>query len=171
MRPILSLLLIATAWSADPVEEILALPRGTAFGCTRTDGTVRLLDDVSHFNTPTNPGLPSFESSNGGMLAVLNGVGVLEGVTAYRASYTTLTSGWPGVWTAKDHTTSGPYAFRLVLDGTEHDLAKVTWNARTELIDNLLPVTTLTAPNGLEVRLLVCAPVSADGRERPRAVI
>jgi hypothetical protein len=176
IRPCLSLLCFASLGGglgvAEEITAVLDATKSPIFGCVRSAGKVALLDAESHFNRPAKPDRLSFESSNAGMLAVHGYQGVLEGVTSYRAAYTTLTGNWPGVWTAKDHTTSGPFAFRLIIDGMEHDLAKVEWDARTELIDNLLPVTTLAGPSGrFRVRLLTCAPVSADGRQRPRGVI
>lgn len=172
IRPCLTLLCLSALGAAEDIATVLDSPTSPIFGCVREAGKVRLLDAESHFNQPPKPDHLTFETSNAGMLGVHGFNGVLEGVTAYRSTYTTLTPGWDGVWTAKDHTTCGPFAFGLSIDGTEVDLGKVGWDARTELIDNLLPVTSLQEPGGrYRVRLLSCAPVSADGRQRPRAVI
>lgn len=140
--------------------------------CSRTDGIYRLADPESHFNHTADAENLSYDIGNNAMLAIHGADGELKAVTAYRDTYLTLTAEWPGVWTAKDNSTCGPYSFAVETGGRKHDLATVDWDLRTGLLDNLVPVTEYSGPQGeFIVRLVTFAPVSADGAERVRAIV
>jgi hypothetical protein len=97
----------------------------------------------------------------------------LRSVTIYRDTYKTLAiNKLPGVWTAKDLSTHGPFAFSLEIENQTNNLATVDWDFRSGLLDNLFPITEFAGPNGrFIVRLLTFAPVSADGTRRLRGIV
>jgi len=154
--------------STDPLHQSW----GRFFRCERAAGRVTLGDAESHFNGEKNVGNLTYDVSNNAMLAIHGHDGVLKAVTAYRDTYLSLTTDWPGVWTCKDNSTHGPYAFSIELDGTTYDLSKVSWDLRTGLLDNTIPVTEFTGPGKRFIaRVVTFAPISADGSQRLRGVV
>ncbi len=165
------------------IVEFLQTPPGPFFGIERLAGVWRTFDPESHFASTTDRDKITFDVSNGTMLANMGANGALRTVSAYRNGYRATTTGWPGVWMAKDCSTYGSYAFTFEWEGNSTTLAAsfdsaglgseepVDWNLRTGLLRNLIPVSTLTDSQGrFSATLLAFAPVSRDGRQRPSAV-
>ena len=156
----------------DSIADVLRGPWGRFFQCARTNGVYRLADPDSHFNNAAAPEKLTYDISNNAMLAIHGANGELKAVTCYRDTYYTLTSMWPGVWTAKDNSTYGPFSFMLEMDGQKHDLARVDWDLRTGLLDNTIPVSEFDGPEQRFIaRVITFAPVSADGSRRVRCVV
>lgn len=154
------------------IEQALQQPWGQHFWIERHAGRYKMGDPTSDFNDCNDVANLSFDIGNNVMLANVGVQGELKAVTSYRNTYKTVTSGWPGVWTCKDTSTYGPYAFTLEIDGQTNHLDTVTWDFRSGLLDNLFPITEFTGPsNRFTVRLLTFAPVSADGTQRLRGVV
>jgi hypothetical protein len=158
--------------NAEVVSTALRQPWGKLFWIERKAGKYHLGDPVSDFNSGTDYSQLTFDIGNNAMLANVGVQGELKAVTSCRDTYKTVTSSWPGVWTCKDTSTCGPYAFTLEMDGQTNNLATVGWDFRSGLLDNLFPVTEFTGPGSrFTVRLLTFAPVSADGSQRLRGVV
>ncbi len=172
--PLLTFLLVSSACPQD----ITALKQAwsSMFHIDRHAGTWTQGDAQSHFSENKNFDHLTFDTGNNKVLANVGPLGELKFLTIYRESYRGAShpSGWSGVWTAKDSSSYGPYSFRLQMDGAAKptDLAKVDWDVSTGLLDNILPITRLTSPDGTyTVTLLTYAPISSDGAERLRGVI
>jgi hypothetical protein len=169
----------ATAVLAGPghaasFDDVIALPQSHEFWLERRGGVYRQGDPQSHFTADHDYTHLTYDIGNNKVLANLDHHGTLKALTIYRDSYRAACKpdGWSGVWTAKDSSSFGPYSFALTLDGQRQDLDKVDWDLRTGLLDNIFPFAELRAPDGrLTARLLVFAPLSADGRERLRGVV
>jgi hypothetical protein len=183
----LSPLLFASPNSA-AAGKLLEMRRSEIFGVERKRGAWSLLDPESHYRSSTGDiDKLTFDTSNGPVLANLGAGGALRTLTIFRGDYRATTTGWPGVWMAKDSATTGEYAFTMEWQGQTIELAgrlpgdspdpkkggrRVDWDLSTGLLDNLLPVTTLREPTGhFTATLALVAPVSADGRLRPAAAI
>jgi len=154
------------------IAQALQQPWGRHFWIERHDGRYKMGDPTSDFQNCNDLTNLSFDIGNNVMLANVGVQGQLKAVTDYRRTYRTVTSSWPGVWTCKDTSTYGPYAFTLEMDGQTNHLDTVAWDFRSGLLDNLIPITEFTGPdNRFTVRLLTFAPVSADGAQRLRGVV
>jgi hypothetical protein len=154
--------------------DVLQRHWGKVFWIERRGGQFRMGDLRSHYDANKEFEHLTFDTGNNKVLANVGVQGAIKTLTMYRDSYVAACSlpGWPGVWTAKDSSSFGPYAFVLELDGERHDLSAVEWDFRTGLLDNLLPITRLEDPgNRFSVTLATFCPVSADGAQRPRAAI
>lgn len=197
---IFSLLFVAPLLAAESqsalLPGLLRGPQSSSFGIKREAGVWSMLDPESHFNTNTDYRKVTFDVSNGTMLANLGANGALRTLTAYRDGYRVMTPGWPGVWMAKDCATYGSYAFSIEWDEQKVELAgsfpddptpktqpetkaatkpqpsRVSWDFKTGLLDNLIPVTVLKEPSGrFTATLALYAPISFDGSLRPQGVI
>jgi hypothetical protein len=156
------------------LHEALSQPWGTLFWLERKSGKYQMGDPQSDFNANLDFEHLTFDISNNKVLANMTLNGTLKNVTIYRDSYrmTCAPGKLNGVWTAKDNASYGPYSYRLEIAGELHDLAAVDWDMRIGLLDNLFPITELRDPQGrFVVRLLACAPISADGTDRARALL
>ena len=156
------------------VAEAIGRPWGKLFWIERRNGQYRMGDPGSRYAHNSDFEHLTFDISNNKVLANVGVQGELKSLTIYRDSYGV--SGYPvslpGVWMAKDNSTFGPYSYTLHLQGQAHDLARVDWDFRTGLLDNIFPVTELHDPRGrFLVRLLTYAPASADGSHRVRAAV
>ncbi len=156
------------------VVEAIGRPWGKLFWIERVNGRYRTGDPASRYSVDRDFEHLTFDISNNKVLANVGVQGALESLTIYRGSYgvTGTPQSLPGVWMAKDNSTFGPYSYTLHLQGEAYDLARVDWDFRTGLLDNVFPVTELRDPQGrVLVRLLTYAPVSADGSQRVRAAV
>ena len=110
-----------------------------------------------------------FDVCNNKVLANLELNGTVKHFATYRGCYPSDPMA-PGIWWYKDFTQSGPFSFALEIAGQRYDLAEVDWPLRMSLLDNVVPLVRL-AGQGVEVKLIAFAPISADGSERPRGLI
>ena len=152
----------------------LQQPWGKAFWIERKAGKYRMGDTASKFFGNTDFADLTFDISNNKALANVGVQGTIQHLTIYRDSYrvTSHPDNLPGVWMAKDNSSFGPYSYKLQIGSETYDLAKVDWDFRTGLLDNIFPITELRDPQGrFLVRLLTYAPVSSDGSERLRGVV
>jgi hypothetical protein len=168
----------ATGPSAAPegktIRDMLIQPWGKLFWIERKGGKYRMGDPSSKYGGNLNFEDLTFDISNNKVLANVGLQGSIKNLTIYRDSYRVSTSSGnlPGVWMAKDNSSFGPYSYKIHIEGSTFDLAKVDWDFRTGLLDNIFPVTELRDPQGrFLVRLLTFAPISADGLERLRGVV
>jgi hypothetical protein len=162
------------------IREALNAPWGKLFYVERIAGNYKMGDTVSHYNSNKNFEALTFDISNNKVLANVGVQGTLKNLTFYRDSYFAncspspgLTDGnWPGVWTAKDNSSYGPYSFTLDIEGKHYDLEKVDWDFRTGLLDNIIPITEFKGPkNQFTVKTLAYAPLSADGKQKIRGAV
>lgn len=161
------------------IDDALKLSQNALFFVERKAGKLRLGDPESHFNRCTDNTNLTFDISNNKVLANVGVQGSLKFLSVYRDTYRSNCGGlpvheggWPGVWAAKDNSTYGPYSYHCRIDGTTFDLAKVDWDFRTGLLDNIFPITELHDPQGrFVVRLLTFAPLSPDGAQRVRGCV
>ncbi len=156
-------------------EGFLSGPQAKSFWIEQRDGHKRTGDALSRFATNTDYRELTFDIGNNKVLANVGMHGEIKTLTIYRDSYRAACNpagGWPGVWLAKDNSSFGPYAYALEAGGATNDLAKVDWDFHTGLLDNLFPLTELRDPqHRFTVKLIIYAPVTADGGQRLRGVI
>ncbi len=172
----LCVILPAALIPASSAETALQQRWGEMFRMERKAGVWTQGDTFSHFHSNKNFEHLTFDIGNNKVLANVGPLGELKYLTIYRDSYRGAShpSGWSGVWTGKDSSSYGPYSFRLQMDGAGApvDLSKVDWDVTTGLLDNIIPITTLTPPDHqFNVTLVTYAPLSADGSQRLRGVI
>jgi hypothetical protein len=74
-----------------------------------------------------------------------------------------------GGWVTWKRTIVGPVNFKIEAGGRSEDPA-ADWTCRTSFLCGALPVTEYQSAN-LRLRVIACPPVSADGRQRPRAML
>jgi len=151
------------------MDETLSAPTSRQFWVAR-DATGRFTtgNPVSYYSrTPDDENL-TFDVSNGRVLVNLGVQGTIKFITYFRATY------WadlaPGGWVKWDKSTSGPYSFAVATDGHHYDLVKGDLPLKTSFLGNLFPFTAYRGDK-VDIKLLAFAPLSADGRERPRAAI
>lgn len=156
------------------ISEAFRQPWSRFFWIERRSGKYRMGDPASDFSRDLDLEHLTFDISNTKALANVGVQGAIRNLTIYRDSYraTSHPRGWSGVWTAKDTSSFGPYAYTVRLGNEAFDLAAVDWDFRTGLLDNIFPITELYDPGGrMTIRLLTYAPVSADGSQRLRGII
>lgn len=110
----------------------------------------------------------SYDVSNNKVLANVDEFGTLKSVTFYRNCYTC--DDIPGVWVAKDFGQAGPFFFRLNVEGKEVSLGDGVLPCRSDLAGNLFPRAVFET-SGITMTVLAYAPISADGVNRPRAMV
>jgi len=165
-----------SADSAGPsIAEMLRSPQSKVFWVRRSAGKFEMGDPNSYYSKELDLDHLTFDIGNAKCLANIDVLGVVKTLTVYRDSYRACcdpSKGWPGVWLAKDSSSFGPYAYSLALGGELIDLARVDWDVRTGLLDNIFPITELRDPRGrFVVRLITFAPLSADGSHRLRGIV
>jgi len=156
------------------MSQALSQPWGNLFWIERKDGKYRMGDSQSDFNNNLDFEHLTFDVSNNKVLANMTLNGTLKNVTIYRDSYhmTCAPGKLNGVWSGKDNASYGPYSYRIEIGDELYDLATVDWDMRLGLLDNIFPVAELREPKGrFIVRLLACAPISADGSHRVRGLL
>lgn len=151
------------------IEEALSSETGKFFWAGIADGKSDCGDHESYLGKMIPDEHITFDVSNNKVLAHMDIKGSVKSFTSYRRSYPS--DNWlPGIWWCKDFSQSGPYSFSLRIGSENFELDKVDWPVKTELLDNCVPLTTLSG-DACEIKLLLFAPVSCDGSERPSAVI
>lgn len=160
-----------TSVSIRTIEELLKRPRSTHFWIEEQAESVSSGDPESFFYRRGHDRHLTFDMSNNMALANVSSNGAIRYLTFYRSSYRANPAGWmwPGVWVYKDFSRFGPYSFQIRTESGDVDLAKAE-HTRTSLLDNVLPVTEIEGGDW-NATLLTCAPISEDGKERPRGVI
>ncbi len=153
----------------DSIEQALARPTNDLFWVEYANGKA-LCGHADSFYAPEIPDkYLVYDVGNNKVLANVELNGTVQRFSFYRGCYPS-DSLAPGIWWFKDHSEFGPFRFHLRLGDETFDLAETDWPLRTDLLGNILPRTTLTGP-GVAVTLISYAPISADGAERPRALI
>jgi hypothetical protein len=161
--------------SGTTIDDVLTHPQSQSFWIERKAGTTTMGDPRSYYNKVTNYSGLTFDIGNNKALANIGLNGEIKTLTIYRDSYRAScdpAKGFPGVWLAKDSSSFGSYSYSVEMDGQTNDLAKVDWDCRTGLLDNIFPLTELHDPKGrFTAKLITFAPISADGQTRLRGVI
>lgn len=158
------------------IHEALRQPCSSRFWIERKGGKHTMGDPQSFFSHTLDLDELTFDIGNGASLANINRSGTVKLLTlprdCYRGTCDATRGHWPGVWTGRDSSSHGPYAFQIEIDGRKENLASVKWDLRTGLLDNIFPLTELRDPKGrFVVRLITFAPVSADGGLRLRGIV
>ena len=166
--------------SSNSIKEALSKPWGRMFYVERVNGIYKMGDTVSHFDKNKNFEALTFDISNNKVLANVGYQGTIKNLTVFRDTYFANCSGsselaggsWPGVWTAKDNSSYGPYSFSLEMNGKTIDLDKVDWDFKTGLLDNIIPITEFKGPDGqFRIKLVTYTPLSPDGKQRIRGAV
>ena len=166
--------------SPNSIKEALSKPWGKMFYIERINGIYKMGDTLSHFDKNKNFEALTFDISNNKILANVGVQGTIKNLTVFRDTYfancsesSSLTGGsWPGVWTAKDNSSYGPYSFTLEMNGKKIDLDKVDWDFKTGLLDNIIPITEFKGPEGqFKIKVVTCTPLSTDGKQRIRGAV
>ena len=111
--------------------------------------------------------LPVFTVGNGSLEAAIAPDGGIE-ICVFGATFPK-PSDWPGGWVSWPRVTAGPLKFSLATNGRAED-PSASWALRTSFLMNALPLTEYRSEN-LDVRVVAYPPVSANGGQRPRALI
>lgn len=152
----------------ESVEEALSQPLSKYFWISREDTQVRCGNRDSFYSKSIFDKDLTFDISNNKVLANVSVNGFIKHLSVYRKSYEV--DSIPGVWYFKDFTKTGPYYLSLKIGEKRWDLNKVDWPLKTGLLDNIFPITELKGA-GLKIKLITYAPVSDDGKVRPRVLI
>ena len=121
----------------------------------------------SYYADMINNTAPAFTVANSSLEAAVAPDGTVE-ICVFGATYPQL-SEWPGGWVSWPKVTAGPLKFSLTANRRTEN-PSVSWALRTSYLMNVLPLTEYRSGN-LEIRMVTYPPVSADGRQRPRALI
>ncbi len=152
------------------MDALLAGPVSAMFWAAQdADGQFTTGNTQSRYQAVGADKYLSFDITNNTMLTHVGLDGSLKQLTSYRGCYP-LDSRMAGVWWHKTLSQSGPYSYTLELNGERVELSEVNWPRKITLLGNVVPVVTFAAPD-VEVTLVTFAPVSADGVERPRAMV
>lgn len=151
------------------IEEAFSSETGKFFWAAVSGGKSECGDPVSFLGKMIPDEHATFDVSNNKVLAHMDLQGTVKSFTTYRQCYPS-DDRLPGVWWCKDFSQDGPFAFSLNVGTERYDLTNVNWPVKTELLDNFVPVNTMTG-QGFEIKLILFAPSSQDGSERPSAVL
>ena len=110
---------------------------------------------------------PAFTVANGSLEAAVAPDGSID-VCVFGATFPK-PSDWPGGWVSWPRITAGPMKFSISTSGRTDD-PSASWALRTSFLMNALPLTEYWSES-LDVRVVAYPPVSADGGQRPRALI
>jgi len=150
------------------VEDALSQPLSRYFWISREGTQVRCGNSESFYRKNIFDEHLTFDISNNKVLANVSVDGSIKYMSVYRESYEV--DSIPGVWYFKDFTKTGPYYLSLKIGEKTWDLNKVDWPLKTGLLDNIFPITELRGA-GLKIKLITYAPISEDGKVRPRVLI
>jgi len=150
------------------IEDALSSPTSKFFWVSYAPGVTDYGDKESYYGKRICDKHLTFDISNNKVLVNMSLDGSIKFFTTYRQSYPA-DNNLPGVWWHKDFTRTGPYSYSVQIGDTILDLAKVDWPRKTSLLGNIFPSTQLRSDQ-VEIKLIVYAPISHDGRHRPLAV-
>jgi hypothetical protein len=111
---------------------------------------------------------PVFTATNGALAVAVRPDGGIESICAFGAT-AARHSDYPGGWEGWPRVTAGPLRFSISSNGSMESPAD-SWVLRTAYLMNAIPITEYQSKQ-LEVRVVAFPPISADGRQRPRAMI
>lgn len=150
------------------IEEALSGPVSGFFWLLYSRESIEYGNKESYYGRKICDERLTFDVSNNKVLANIDIRGTIKSFVTYRHSYPA-DDNLPGVWWHKDFTQSGPYFYSIQMDGETFDLDKVDIPVKVMLLDNLFPLIYLR-DSRVEIRLVVFAPISRDGRHRPPAI-
>ncbi len=163
------------------IEKALSQPLGRYFWVSREGGRIKyggnedsfyrknILDENLTFDISNNKVLANI-SIDGSIKSISVYRGTYEVDSMYRRSYEHEVESIAGVWYFKDITQTGPYYLSLRIGEKRWELNKVNWPLKSGLLDNIFPITELRGA-GLEIKSVTYAPISQDGKFRPRVLI
>lgn len=150
------------------IKEALSQAVSRHFWMSHNGGMYESGDIESFFSKNLNDESLLFDISNNKAVASCGINGTVKNLVIFRSSYGE--DFIPGVWVAKDFYKTGPYSFSVSIDGNKYDLAKTDWLYKTSLLDNIFPITKFTGDK-VSITLISYAPISKDGKQRPRCLI
>ena len=150
------------------IKDMVHAPVNPYFSVAVKDGQYECGNRESYYAKKLPDETFSYDISNNKVLANADEFGTLKTVTFYRGCYTC--DDIPGVWVSKDFGQAGPFYFRLTVEGQEVSLCGSSLPCQSDLAENLIPRAAFTHPR-LTATVLAYAPISADGKSRPRALV
>ena len=150
------------------IKDMVHAPVNPYFSVAVKDGQYECGNRESYYAKKLPDETFSYDISNNKVLANADEFGTLKTVTFYRGCYTC--DDIPGVWVSKDFGQAGPFYFRLTVEGQEVSLCGGSLPCQSDLAENLIPRAAFTHPR-LTATVLAYAPISADGKSRPRALV
>ncbi len=153
----------------DSIETALAGPTSELFWVEYADGKATCGHADSFYAAKIPDEHLVLDVGNNKALANVSLDGSVKHFASYRDCYAS-DPGLPGVWWHKNFNQSGPFAYAIQIGAAQPNLSQVDWPMRMELLGGIFPLCKRTGA-GLEVTLIVYAPISADGKQRPRGVI
>jgi len=158
--------------SASPLSEVDALLRQSQtkfFQVSRdTAGRWTTGHSDSYYAGMISDTSPVFTVTNSSLEAAIAPDGSIEKICVFGATFPK-PSKWPGGWVSWPRVTAGPVKLGIAMDGRNED-PSASWALRTSFLMNALPLTEYRSEK-LDVRVVAYPPLSADGRQRPRALI
>ena len=150
------------------IKDMVHAPVNPFFSVAVKDGKYECGNRESYYAKKLPDETFSYDISNNKVLANTDEFGTLKTVTFYRGCYTC--DDIPGVWVSKDFGQAGPFCFGMTIEGEAVSLCSGSLPCQSDLAENLFPRAVFTHPS-LTATVLAYAPVSADGKTRPRALI
>ena len=150
------------------IKDMVHAPVNPFFSVAVKDGQYECGNRESYYAKKLPDETFSYDISNNKVLANADEFGTLKTVTFYRGCYTC--DDIPGVWVSKDFGQAGPFYFKLTVEGQEVSLRDGSLPCQSDLAENLIPRAAFTHPR-LTATVLSYAPISADGKRRPRALV
>lgn len=145
--------------------DFISLNRSRFFYAGRNHGKYECGNARSRYLDRSDPEKCSFDTGNNKVITLSGLNGELKRVTFFKPSY--FADNIPGVWVHKGHILAGPFSFALAMDGRVLHLPEFEGAIRTDLVECVLPLTYYQL-DGLDAHVTAYAPVSEDGRVRPR---
>jgi len=162
------------------IEEALSQSLGRYFWVSREGSRIKCGNEDSFYHKNIFDKNLTFDISNNKVLANVSVDGSIKSISVFRGSYEVDSmyrrnyerevEPIAGVWYYRDLTKTGPYYLSLEIGTKTWDLNKVGWPFKTGLLGNIFPITELRGA-GLQIKLVTYAPISQDGKSRPRVLI
>jgi len=155
--------------STSSVTELLRQPHTAFFQVSRdATGEWTTSHGESYYARMINNQEPVFTVANGSVVIAVAPNGAVQKICVFGETVRK-PSKLAGGWVTWKRSITGPLNFKIEAGGRTDDPA-ADWPCRTSFLLNALPVTEYQSEN-LRVCVIACPPVSADGRQRPRAMI
>lgn len=150
------------------IKEIISVTKNPYFSVSYDNGEYCCGNKESYYSKKFPAEFFSYDVSNNKVLANIDEFGVLKQITFYRSCY--VNDDIPGVWIAKDFSTSGSFYYKIKLQDEEIDLSKCKLRTESDLVDNLFPRIHVYHKR-FNATILAYSPISNDGKNRLRALV
>jgi len=155
--------------TSEQVELILGERYGEHFWVSLKNAELNTGNPESYYSASVAEQV-TFDIGNGKVHANVDLTGSILDLSSFGETYA-FGQGNPGIWLGNSVYQARDISFALTVNGSKHLLWRRIHGFKLSLLHNIVPVGEHYIDEGLEIKLVTFAPISADGLQRPRAMI